>query len=570
MWASEILTWLDGSPGRFAFVSWGVFALAGAAALGASARTDRRRWWQRPMVFAALSLLSIMAFRWPMVLDNRELQDPDESQIMSGASKLAQDPFYWKSVDGDTRGPVNDIPLLALDKIGIHPDYTDVRFFGAVLAWACVMCAWVVFRHLFGDGWARILVLPILGVHAFSDFWNFVQYGSEQVTDALIALSCALLVTSFGPSERFPNRRRLLLLGIALGLVPFAKLQGAPIAAWIGLCAAWQIATAAAAGPRVRARCLLALFGGVAAVFALILLWVICGGAWRDFYGSYVLENLRYAGARWFSWDQMPSRLYELSGMAPGSKPFLFWSAALSTLGLIAFLKFSRTNRNHAAFALGLTAVAVLAAMAPGRMFPHYLQLTFFPVGLLCGVVTGASIAFVRQRVKVQPTTARVLQGAVVASFLAISLGPQINWRRHETQPSLGQYNRTHGHLQRTAVAQAILSHAHSGERLGIWGWGPKFWVQTGLLQATRDGDTSRQLDLTSSRSSYRERYMRDLMESRPPVFIDAVGKGNFEFNDRYESGHETFGDLNDFIKVNYREVGDVDGTRIYVRNDRS
>ena len=72
--------------------------------------------------------------------------------------------------------------------------------------------------------------------------------------------------------------------------------------------------------------------------------------------------------------------------------------------------------------------------------------------------------------------------------------------------------------LQQTAVAQAILTHAHTGEELGIWGWGPKFWVQTGLLQATRDGETSRQLDLTSGRSLYRERYMRDLKKSRPPV----------------------------------------------------
>jgi hypothetical protein len=179
-------------------------------------------------------------------------------------------------------------------------------------------------------------------------------------------------------------------------------------------------------------------------------------------------------------------------------------------------------------------------------------------------------MAYARKTVTLRPATGRMLQGAIIVCFLAFGLFPQIDWRRQEAQPSLGQFRKTQGRLQQTAVSQAILSHAHTGEDLGIWGWSPKFWVQTGLVQATRDGETSRQLDLTSSRNLYRARYMTDLKKSRPPVFIDAVGKGNFEFSDRYEDGHETFGDLNDFIKVNYREVQDLDGTRIYVRNDRS
>jgi hypothetical protein len=565
-----LLTWLDASPARFAVASWTVFGLAVASALGAALPQSTKRWWQSPYAFAALSMLSILAFRWPMIMDNRELQDPDESQMMSGALKLAHDPFYWKSVDGDTRGPIDDLPLLALKSLERHLDYTGVRVFSAVLAWSCVMCGWLVLRRFFGDGCARVLILPLLGVHAFADFWNFVQYGSEQVADALVALSCALLVGSFPRSEKTAYPFRLLLVGVTLGLVPFAKLQAVPVAFWIGVYAMWQIAVTCRTNFPLRIRCYSALVGGVLSVFAAILVWVTCGGAWRDFYESYIVDNFRYAGAPWFPWTRTLSKLYELIGMAPGSTPFLASLLVLSVLGFVAYRLFDRAYRRYALFTLGLTLSAGFAVIAPGRLFPHYLQLAFFPLSILGGLVAGAAWSMVGERYADRPALARSLQVTIAAIFLAIGLGPQVAWRSRESQPSLGRYTETQGALQETDVSEAILSHSRTGESLGIWGWSPKFWVQTGLIQATRDGETSRQQSLTTSRNRYRDRYMNDLMQSRPPVFIDAVGMGNFGFHDRLDDGHETFRDLNDYIRVNYRQVGDVDGTRIYVRNDRS
>src|ERR1039457_7072504 len=90
-----------------------------------------RRWWRSPAIFAGLSLLSILAFRWPVLCDNRELVDPDESQMMSAAMTLDRDPLYWKSVDGQTRGPMDDWPLLALLRLTGRVDYTGARLVSA-------------------------------------------------------------------------------------------------------------------------------------------------------------------------------------------------------------------------------------------------------------------------------------------------------------------------------------------------------------------------------------------------------------------------------------------------------
>jgi hypothetical protein len=80
----------------------------------------------------------------------------------------------------------------------------------------------------------------------------------------------------------------------------------------------------------------------------------------------------------------------------------------------------------------------------------------------------------------------------------------------------------------------------------------------------------SRQIEPHPRRDYYRARFLRDLFRARPPVFIDAVGVGNFVYEDRTEYGHETFPELRDYINQNYYLVRDLNGTRIYLRNDRS
>jgi|CZKI01.1.fsa_nt_gi hypothetical protein len=568
MWAG-ILTWLDASPARFETAAWAVFAMAAAAAAAAAIPPGVRRWWRSPAIFAGLSLLSILAFRWPVLCDNRELVDPDESQMMSAAMTLDRDPLYWKSVDGQTRGPMDDWPLLALLRLTGRVDYTGARLVSASLAWVCVLCAWLALAHLFGDGWARLLVLPLLAVHAFSDSWSFVAYGSEHVPDALVALASALLLISWGAPGRIPNTIGLLIAGLALGAVPFAKPQGAPIAAWVVIFAVWQIARQEESGRHARTCSMAALLGGVVAVPAIILLWVGASGTWRDFYESYILDNIRYAGARTFSWAQAPAALERMSELGWGSRTFFAWLLASSMVALLASPLFSPTQRRSAAFAAGLTVASAWAVAAPGRLFPHYLQLVFFPAGLLFGISAGAAIDATRRIPASRPVLRTFARAATAVGFLAAGLGPQIIWRTHEAQASLGRYAGTRGLLQRSAVADEILKHARGGERLGVWGWDPKLWIQTGLVQATRDGNTSRQIDMTQSRARYQERYLSDLMQSRPPVLVDAVGEGNFSFHDRYASGHEIFGDLNDYLRANYRQVADMEGTRIYVRNDR-
>jgi hypothetical protein len=566
--AGGVLAWLDGSPARFWVTAWSVFAVAAAVAVGAALPWGGRRWWCKPGLFVGLSLLSILAFRWPILFDNRELQDPDESQMMSGALTLSHDSTFWRSVDGTTHGPLVDWPLLGALRLTGTMDYTEARTVSALLAWLEILCAWLVLAHFFGDGLGRVLVLPLFAMHAFTDFWNFTQYSSEHAPDAMIALASVLLVTAWDSSGRLRPGPRLFAAGLVLGAVPFGKLQLAPVAAWVAVFGFWQICRAGGAAWGARLRTCAAFAACGLAVPALTLLWIWRRGLWPDFYESYLLDNLRYAGSRSYSWAETPGRFFDLCAPVPDFGPYFLWLSCALVCALFAWRWIDRWHRRWAVFAVGLVLASIYAAMAPGRPFPHYLQVMIFPAGLAAGLLAGAVIEAALRRSASSPPARRACQALILAAVLALGLAPQIHWRIHENQADMGSFAANHGMLQRGEVAREVLKHARPGEALGIWGWYPTLWIQTGMVQATRDGNNWRQLEYTGLQPYYRARYMADLTRSRPPVLVDAAGEGNFAFSSR-ANGHECFSELDGYLRSNYRLAADVKAMRVYVRNDR-
>jgi hypothetical protein len=357
-----------------------------------------------------------------------------------------------------------------------------------------------------------------------------------------------------------------------LGAIPFAKLQAAPIAAGALIAGIWLVSLKD--GPE-RWRAVRALLSGTITILVIIIGTVLVFGAWPDFFRSYILDNIHYVGRnsfppdRSFTWLDTPRMLVELGANIGGFNSFFLSMVGLGASGLLTLRWFTNWHRRCTALATAVLLLAIFAAMTPGRPYMHYLQLVVFPTGLFGGVIAGAVLRDVICTNNTRPALARVLRSAVLAAFLICALLPQIWWRAHEPQPFVGQFTATQGALAQSEVSREILRHANPGERLGMWGWMPIFWAETGLIQATRDGNDSRQIEPHAERNYYRARFLRDLLRSRPPVFIDAVGPGNFVYEDRTQDAHETFPELRDHIANNYRLVRDVEGSRVYVRNDR-
>ena len=533
-----------------------------------------RVWWQSSILFGMAMLITLLAFRWPNLLDNRQYPDPDESQFIAEASTLQHDPFFWRSVDGTTHGPITDWPLLIASFVRGSLDFTTARVVSSSLIWIELVAAFLIFRHLHTQRFAGVLVLPLLAAHAFADLWSFVAYCSEHVPNTLLAVGLFSLITAWASDgQGLPSRARLFAAGVFLGAVPFAKLQGTPIAAVCVVAGVWFLIRNQLNWSE-RCRSLVAFIGGVVTVPAIIVGTVLLFGIWTEFFNSYILDNLRYAGAnkfppdRSFSWNEAARMLFELGSYAQNFNSFFIWLGGFAVCGSLLLPLFSRWHRRWVALAAVATVAGICAALAPGRPYLHYLQLIIFPVGLFGGLIGGALVQDLATRV-LAGASQRPMRIALVSVFLFCGLGPQFWWRATEPPRFIGRFTLTRGALARSEVSKEILRYGKPGQRLGIWGYMPVFWVETGLLQATRDAETSHQIEPHEYRNYYRDRFLRDLFRAQPPVFVDAVGAGNFVYQDRSEFGHETFPELRDYLANNYQLVRDVDGTRVYVRSDR-
>src|SRR5436853_7825623 len=108
----NLLSWLDASPAHYWLVAWSAFGFTAVLALVPLCFPRTKAWWQHPIMFSAAMLIVLLAFRWPLIFDNRQYPDPDESEFIAGASTPRHDPVFWRSVDGPTHYPLVQWPFL--------------------------------------------------------------------------------------------------------------------------------------------------------------------------------------------------------------------------------------------------------------------------------------------------------------------------------------------------------------------------------------------------------------------------------------------------------------------------
>lgn len=111
-------------------------------------------------------------------------------------------------------------------------------------------------------------------------------------------------------------------------------------------------------------------------------------------------------------------------------------------------------------------------------------------------------------------------------------------------------------------VSQVILKYGSVGESMAVWGRDVTFmYVETGIIQATRDGDIVWQVTPNPLQQYYLKRYADDLLKSNASLFIDAVTD-----KEKKTQAHDTFSTIAEIVRANYRLVDEVEGIRIYLK----
>jgi len=469
----------------------------------------------------------------------------DESQLLAGAITLRHDPLFWRSVDGGTAGPLDFYALIPASLFPGTLAYAAARFTACLLLGGALVAAGEALVLMTREPLARMAVIPALLFEAFTRCPDLLHHSTEMVPELLIA--GAVLLTAKHHSA--PNRKLLCALGVLLGSIPYSKLQVAPIAVGLGgwaLFSEWRHQRRENLVPLVIS----------ALVPSLLLLGVLtAAGQVENFFIPYLLQNFAYTHSDILNNPHIT--LTFVSNLSEDLYGGLFYLGSFACLlGSLALLpwQWPVMGRRLAAI-LGLLAVSVFCVYAPGKGFPHHLNILTIPLVLLVGVSLGV---FPRRPAGVAP----FLPWGVF--FLCLLLPLVLGRLVSADEGRFGYYQESlRPRADHARLIRKIQSLASPGDALGLWGWDFSLYVETGLRLATRQGNTCFQYFPGPWQHYYLRRYYLDLVATMPPVFVDATGPGNFFFISRATS-HETYPLLRHWLEDHYEFVGEFDCVRVY------
>lgn len=518
--------------------------------------------------FTAIVLLGIVLLRVPGL--GMLEQNVDESQWIVSAATLVHDPYFWRSVDGTTSGPLNVWLPALMYYLGFGLDYTTLRLWG--LLTCALPTAWLLlatFRHQVGERVARLAIIPVATCLALTTDPDGVAFNSEQLPMTVLALAGFLLSRVFrdaGPGQS-PGWGWPLALGVVLGCLPYTKLQATPIglvlAVW-GLAGLFSNVYTPATS---RFRWLTAFILGGLVPTVLVGIYLLATDLTEYAVRSYLLVNLEYAqtgswGAGTVDWaDRVLIRLPEIYGSMRSTN--WFWRLGLLLSGLwIVKLVFLPAKihpvANRLWFIGSACLVSLYAILQPGNSFPHYQWLSFVPVSWLIGemlhrlITTPANTRWVRHR----------WTWTAVATVLLVSIGYPGWLAVSRFNPGIEQLATVNRRSHAAAVSTAIRQYARPNDSMVIWGWSNNLHVETGLLMGSRFIPLYFPVVEGPQQAYFLDVYRQDLLANRPAVIVDAVDLHPANHYDSYPT--RRYPVIQAILDARYQLMDTVNGAKIY------
>ncbi|WP_415908512.1 hypothetical protein [Oleiharenicola sp. Vm1] len=496
----------------------------------------------------------LLAWRWPWLLAASEF-NPDESQIIAGAMALAHDPVFWRSVDGTTSGPLNYYPLVPIAWLDLPMDFFTGRLAGLLMVGGGCVALYRALAHLSDEAMARIGVLPVVLFFATAIDPDFVHYSSEHVILLLAPISLWLIARS--RTSAHGGAWNLRAAAVAAGAIPWAKLQGVPLALVLLLWIAW-LAWVSAVSIRGRLTALAAVTLAGAAPSLAFAGITAAGSVFDMMLHRYVLQNATYVDVAINFPPSLPGLLRRAAEFGQFLALALF---SLLMTGLAGLVLVQRRRWPNAMLGVALVwvAAAIFAIALPRREFLHYLLLAVVPLGLM------AALALREICSAMAPASRRTM----LALFLVAGVAVPLARRATQGVPFLVGALLDQWRFPYHADGAILRSLRRPGDTLAIWGWSARTYIEAGMPQATRDTHTFWATGERTSEDPHRRVYLADFLAHRPPFFVDATGEGAFFYDRRDRFGHEDFPELAAAVRRDYSPLIDLGYARVYIRNDR-
>ncbi|WP_154172216.1 hypothetical protein [Larkinella terrae] len=493
---------------------------------------------QQKIVIIILSLLAVFLFRLPnTVLPEQNL---DESFMIAGAGVMVNDPFVFKSFDGTTIGPIQYYVLATAYWLLGSINYTSIRIIGLLLSIIPgIFFTYKAIRFLYNYETAKLVLFGYTLCMAGITFFEFVGYSSEVLPHLVISIEMLCL-------SAIMSGRQFVYAGILCfmaGLMPYAKLQGVPIAGVIVIFLGIELYRQLT----FRRFFVLVSLGLLPTILAGIYLYL--ADLFPDFYASYLLFNLSYSnssgGLRWSLPWQMLFGNADMPNVASDLIPFfLFTFFSISFLGARLLLsKIAFVSKRRVIYVFILLGIAWFSVIKSGQGFQHYLFFFFAPLFWGLGIILGEN----RQIV-----SSNLYKYGFYIPFLLFFLLQLLNKNKgieYAYRP-----------LERPdPIALLIRKLAQPSDQISIWGHGnlAHIYCHTGLLPGTRDVFASRQINPSTLQPYFIRRYMDDIRRNRPRFILEDT---------HYKDYQTKFNSIDSSFISAYRVHSILDGVKVYVR----
>jgi hypothetical protein len=520
--------------------------------------------------FIAFALIFILASKVPHAVEG--MLNPDEAQWVAIAKTVNYDPRFWISVDTGTGGPLVPLSLLIIKVFNFPIDQGSIKIWGAFILGIATCLLFGSFSRVMGSLQARVLILPLIIAFSFLESPDFIAFNSEHIVILFITMSLIFLFKVFALPN--PKKYNLVLLGLTLGFVPLAKLQGAPIAAVIGLAACYLTITKYK--PMLRPLVLLLGCSILPILLSLIAVWLY--GGLHDFYTSYIQQNLLYT-VRTTVASPVGDRLMLLSKILlepADTRFFLHYCFVCSLFGVLWILgigrKLQREHIEKIMFGVILFAVTCYCIMAPNNDFVHYGLLALIPGALLVSLTINVSISLLRgTEIMAFVFENNAIKVCLIITFIFLTSFQYFQSRFNHHPAYLSKINEhSINYAPHEELTLALKNYFSPGSKMAIWGWTSSLYETTDFLMGTRDAVTPFQIEKIPLQHYYIERYILDLQKNKPLLFVETVAPNFFAYHDRSIAGYENFPLIKKFIDENYTYDTEIGGARIFTRKDYS
>jgi hypothetical protein len=489
-------------------------------------------WFKSAWVFLALIFLLILFGRSPAFL--LEEINVDESSYLAGAVTLAQGGLFWKDVDSLSSGPLMYYSGVLPKLLGLNVDYSSFRFVQVIMLTLSWFLVYLSLRLFVNDRLARLLTIPGVVYRGLMSEGAFLAMHSE-TPPILLTMGAFYLMARLPWAETGkPLTRTAFWMAFLLGLLPYAKVQSAPLgvafALWGGLFLLWRYRPAQGRfNPVAAARTVgIYILGGVLPTL-LLFVYLLTLADFSMFWRSYVLDNLVYREIPQLVGNadsSFPKFLYEIPGLLMNFNQLSHLTGGCVIVLLLSLgLYYARPVEIPARWKYWLGSAAfylffsVLIVVLPGRSYEHYLEYLITPAVLLTAFALAHGLYILQQRLPALPRWSLHLTAFMALALLALP-GAVQSLRSSAERASVSHPR--HWDHDRYFMDAVLRPYYEPGDRAISFLYNPRFYVYSGLRLGEPRPVYNRLILTKTDTTYYVDRFYRAMRENPPQFFVDS------------------------------------------------